>query len=264
MAEDTEALLYAKHELAQDDDECPRRESEEGYKRLSRRPTLLFCLFIASFSLNIVLATRYALTPRGFHRNTVVDFSDAVVHSRFPPQTEYASLANVTHTDFLWESLETYVNTGFVALSREELKLPPSDVFPWDTSKEVYVLSAFHLLHCLYILYDTLRGSQTVMLTDSDLEHAMHCLDALRGEVTCAADDTPYVLNGELITENEDGGIIQTRKCRDWQELEEFAVQNSACYKNFADSDPGHDTLEEWKYCPETSPYKAIVAEYFA
>ena len=79
----------------------------------------------------------------------VVVFSNTVINTPFPPRSEFDSIRNMTHTDLLWESLEVYVNTGFVALRKDDLNIPPSDVFPWDTSEEVYVLSAFHLLHCL-------------------------------------------------------------------------------------------------------------------
>lgn len=64
--------------------------------------------------------------------------------------TLYSINSNLTLRDKLWESID--INTGIVALDQEfieEHKLPPSMVFPWDPSKNVYSTTAHHHLHCL-------------------------------------------------------------------------------------------------------------------
>ena len=59
-------------------------------------------------------------------------------------------------------------------------------------------------------------------------KHVNHCLDGLRQEIVCNADDTPRYsgLGQEMGT-----GSGQYRMCRDWGELEEWAKAHSACYE---------------------------------
>ena len=47
----------------------------------------------------------------------------------------------------------------------------------------------------------------------------------------------------------------QVRQCRDWRELEDWARENTACWKYVNSTDPTMDQLERFKYCPNGSPY---------
>ena len=63
--------------------------------------------------------------------------------------TEYGT-DNLTQGSRLWEAID--FNPGIVALDLEWTKekgLPKSQPFPWDTSKGLYVLNAYHSMHCL-------------------------------------------------------------------------------------------------------------------
>lgn len=54
--------------------------------------------------------------------------------------------------DPFWNSPIIDDNLGVVALSPEFVKeknLPPTQVFPWDETKGIYILSFHHSLHCL-------------------------------------------------------------------------------------------------------------------
>lgn len=76
---------------------------------------------------------------------------------RFPWSTGYGpEITNHSLADERWEALN--INAGIVALPDKwatEHNLPPTQRFPWDPTKGVYTLSAFHTLHCLVssILY---------------------------------------------------------------------------------------------------------------
>ena len=89
-------------------------------------------------------------------------------------------------------------------------------------------------------------------------EHALHCLDALRQEVLCNADDTPRWSGYEDRT----SGVGQYRLCKDWGRLEAFAKENHACHRHI-DLEDGQDILERYKFCPEGSPYEAKVKEAY-
>ena len=54
--------------------------------------------------------------------------------------------------DPFWNSPQIDDNLGVVALTPEFIKeknLPETQVYPWDNSKGIYVLSFHHSIHCL-------------------------------------------------------------------------------------------------------------------
>ena len=93
-------------------------------------------------------------------------------------------------------------------------------------------------------------------------EHITHCLDSLRNDIMCHADDTPRYTTStcEPVT-----GVGQYRQCRDWAKLEAWAKERHACYRY------GDPTIEDkkplqlgrMKYCPKDSPYLPTVRKYF-
>lgn len=55
-----------------------------------------------------------------------------------------------TIADRLWEGIN--IDNGTVALADSYVKgigLPPSQRFPWDQRKGIYLLNGFHSMHCL-------------------------------------------------------------------------------------------------------------------
>lgn len=90
--------------------------------------------------------------------------------------------------------------------------------------------------------------------------HITHCLDALRGDVICQADDTPRYTT---ITKSPESAVGQIRQCRDWKKLEEWAKDHTSCY-NYISSEADHiNQLERFKFCPPNSPYWPKVREHF-
>lgn len=67
--------------------------------------------------------------------------------------TEY-SAENATETELnkLWDTTIPW-ESGIIALSNEEaeeMDLPDSQPFPWDSKKKkIYIMNAHHLLHCV-------------------------------------------------------------------------------------------------------------------
>lgn len=57
-----------------------------------------------------------------------------------------------------WDTLS--FDVGVVALDKDFIKsksIPESQPFPWDTTKGIYVINAFHSLHCIVCtLFDPL------------------------------------------------------------------------------------------------------------
>lgn len=172
----------------------------------------------------------------------------------FTVDTIYTS-SNRTIEDEAWNSPSLLPDTGLVALSDDWVhskNLPKAQRFPWDESKGVYLLNGFHNMHCLHILRKSILEAFDGHLK-LPREHVAHCLDVLRGVIMCDADDTPRYtgrINQQAFAEHPTSGVGQTRMCRDWSQLEKWAVEHSACYKAFNFNDPEFPPIERYKFCP--------------
>lgn len=69
--------------------------------------------------------------------------------------------------------------------------LPHAQPFPWDQSKGLYLLNGFQALHCLKNIPRAIREYELDMPQSLPLTHITHCLDSLRGDILCQADDMP-------------------------------------------------------------------------
>ena len=92
------------------------------------------------------------------------------------------------------------------------------------------------------------------------LEHIMHCLDALRQDVICNADDTPrYPYPDKTEHPGSDGQVLM---CRSWDKLEAWAEDYNACFA-YVNQTADISHYERFKYCPKGSPYSDKVKEIF-
>ena len=88
-----------------------------------------------------------------------------------------------------------------------------------------------------------------------------HCLDTLRQDVTCAADDTPIpsVLRPRAI------GDGQTLMCRNMEKLKTWALapERNACHRSLDEYRPIAYPAERYAFCGEKSEYRGVMEEYF-
>ncbi|CAJ2504614.1 Uu.00g120080.m01.CDS01 [Anthostomella pinea] len=146
----------------------------------------------------------------------------------------------------LWEKFSG--DAGVVALSQDYVTgkmLPHALRFPWDEDKGVYLLQGFHNLHCLRTLFRYVMYAEQKLPQHIALVHALHCLDQLRQDVICNADDTPRYAGFQA----PGTGAGQVRLCRDWGSLEKWALERTACFKH-EDEVPG-PMIERFKSCPD-------------
>ncbi|RYP63327.1 hypothetical protein DL769_006999 [Monosporascus sp. CRB-8-3] len=172
------------------------------------------------------------------------------------PLTEYTG-KNITVVEELWEKLSG--DPGVVALPQhyvKEKRLPHAYRFPWDDDKGVYLLHGFHNLHCLRTLFRYVMYAERGLPQHIALEHALHCLDQLRQDVVCNADDTPRYAGFQ---DPPGTGAGQVRMCRDWSALERWAREHTACFKH-QDEVPG-PMIERFKSCPDGRVLWPTVAE---
>lgn len=93
-------------------------------------------------------------------------------------------------------------------------------------------------------------------------EHIIHCLDQLRADVTCHADDTLRTTTPDMRPVTGDN---QVRSCRNWQALEAWTLAHPGCYRY---GDPSVEDIKttqipRMRYCPEGTPELEVIREYF-
>jgi len=120
---------------------------------------------------------------------------------------------------------------GIVAVDHQwatEHNLPDSMGLPSDPSKGVYIIDAYHQLHCLAIIRKTLIEIASGQASSKPVEHSWHCFDSLLQYILCGTSgDTLLYTWGR--NETGDG---QLRKCIDWDSRKNWAKDNTACYKD--------------------------------
>ncbi|ETS81316.1 hypothetical protein PFICI_06318 [Pestalotiopsis fici W106-1] len=180
--------------------------------------------------------------------------------------TEYSSNnASIPELNKLWDTQIPW-ESGIIALENEEarrLGLPDSQPFPWDSSKKsIYIVNAHHILHCVRNLYISIQQYRTNTPQTIDHPHILHCLDSLRVETMCNADDTlRYVpLNSMNGFRPGDG---QDRTCREWSKLQQFVERHDPCYRYVMPGSHEISNLERFKFCPTNSEYLPKIRKYF-
>ena len=111
-------------------------------------------------------------------------------------------------------------------------------------------------------IYRALREFERGLPQSIAMHHHIHCLDALRENTICSADDTLRPA-GSGIAKPQNPRQRPQKQCRNWDQLKIWALKNSACFKRLPHDDPKYNTLEEWTWCPEDSPYIPTIEAFF-
>lgn len=210
--------------------------------------------------------------------------------------TEYGpAVGTQEERDALWGALD--ISPGTIALSDDfaaQNGLPRSQRFPWDESKGIYIIGAFHQMHCLVcppfpssIAATTTKELLTTELTRPQIKiqkftsaahrgvpqeddhlyhHVEHCLDSLLQDIYCHADDTPWF---ELPPKHLRDGYdpYQTRQCKNWDQLVGWAGGYNACYRDVNVTDAEgvevESEHEHYTFCPEGSEYVTEMERYY-
>ncbi|KAF2656068.1 hypothetical protein K491DRAFT_555837, partial [Lophiostoma macrostomum CBS 122681] len=164
---------------------------------------------------------------------------------------------NDTEQDDIWA--RTHYDIGQIALSddyAQSVGLPRAQRFPWDSSKGIYLLNAYHNLHCVKTIRKSLTNFRSGAPQSSPWGHIQHCLLVLRDEIMCNADDVPRYTGFQA---DRASGQGQYRMCRDFSKLEDWATQHTACWRHVGvESELGFRELDRYRFCPEGSPYKEM------
>ncbi|KAL5041082.1 hypothetical protein BDW71DRAFT_213394 [Aspergillus fruticulosus] len=120
---------------------------------------------------------------------------------------------------------------GFVAVDHTwaaEHHLPSSMSLPSDSSMGVYIIDAYHQIHCLTIIRESLLAINSGQALRVPLQHSWHCFDSLLQYIVCGTSgDTLLYTWGRNQT-----GDGQVRKCIDWKSRKEWIRERTACYRD--------------------------------
>ncbi|CAG8979097.1 hypothetical protein HYALB_00000228 [Hymenoscyphus albidus] len=103
-------------------------------------------------------------------------------------------------------------------------------------------------------LIDSAEGKQLVEDGRKWLTHNLHCIESLRQDTLCHADDTPRYSG---YSKKEVSGVMQMRICRSWDKLEAWARTHTACYRDIGREVKGFPQIEKYKFCPEGYVFSA-------
>ena len=85
-------------------------------------------------------------------------------------------------------------------------------------------------------------------------------MDHLLQDVLCWADDTPMYTSQ---TPGATTGLDQTRMCRSWEDLSNWAAGQSACFAYINETQGVDAVIERFQFCPRNSPYSNSMRQYF-
>ncbi|KAH8728983.1 hypothetical protein GQ44DRAFT_608170 [Phaeosphaeriaceae sp. PMI808] len=223
---------------------------------------IFLSILLLSLSANILLVMQNAkLRIARNHEKTPFSGLEFNTPMAYHAMTEFWNPnSNETDMKAAWDAIDT--GPIAVALHDDFAKragLPPTTRFPWDTERSVYYLKGLHDLHCLKLIRKAIVSKHNGDETTFSLNHIYHCLDGLRQDIMCMADDTP--MPAPSAHQVGDG---QVRQCRNWNQMIDWAMEPNrhACYK-WDDYREATNTLELFAHCPPESPYRDFQEAYF-
>ncbi|GME27015.1 cytochrome p450 [Neofusicoccum parvum] len=117
---------------------------------------------------------------------------------------------NDSEADALWDNINTA--HGHIAVDHKfAAEQNPSMDVPGQPGNSVYLLEAYHQLHCLHIM--------------------------------CHADNTPLYGAGD-----HKAGDGQLHRCKSWAALRDYATANTACFR---DGQPGWTLEDRFGHCDD-------------
>ncbi|KAL1624864.1 hypothetical protein SLS54_003588 [Diplodia seriata] len=151
---------------------------------------------------------------------------------------------NDSEADQLWDNINTA--HGHIAVDRDWATAhnwAPSMEIPGRPDKAMYLLEAYHQLHCLRLIRRTLLDLYHGTPPQWPIAHNRHCFDALRQHIMCNADSTPLHGAGDHMA-----GDGQVHRCKSWAALRDYATANTAC---FHDGQPGWTLEDHFSKCDD-------------
>ncbi|KAI9663962.1 MAG: hypothetical protein M1821_007453 [Bathelium mastoideum] len=221
---------------------------------------------LLSFLFNVVLVVALAQTYRRGSKSDVSEYAQLPpTRSNYEFNSFYgaagAEAVNEKKADGMWEA---YSASGVVAIpnsNAEAWQLPAAEEFPWDKDYSLYAISGMHSLQCLKNIRRSTVLAYHGGTQGDDYAQLLHCFDVIRQDIICHADDT--LMYTPTSSEQSRIGEGQSRICRDWNKLEQWFEDNSACFAGLNETEGVADGLEHFKYCPKDSKFAPTMRAHF-
>ncbi|CAI0649507.1 unnamed protein product [Colletotrichum noveboracense] len=191
---------------------------------------LILLLSITTASLALEINNRpHEQKPSQYFLKTTTGkrYPDTVIRTYWDYDDNFLD-HNVTIATQFWKGLFPD-GDGIVALNDEEVKsldLTQSARSFRDSTKSIYLVSAFHQLHCLSQLRSLIiKAHQNPKFTFSDPTYypTMHCVDIVRQQILCHADGT-LIYKRQQDKYPGDGGI---RVCNNFDALTHWTKEHA-------------------------------------
>ncbi|KAI9666609.1 MAG: hypothetical protein M1821_004545 [Bathelium mastoideum] len=230
LTPDTESLGFSKEACD------PMEKNKDTGRHRFRNDNLLLLMAVIILLLTIVIIYDRTAIP-GTNRGDNLPYSlgtgvDSAINEvqwvpvRFVSNYSSKGVAGMEQVDDNWDAITS--THGIVAVDHQwaaSKGLPVSTSLERDPNKGVYTLEAYHSIHCLTIIRQTLFSLARGQPLEAPFGHSTHCLAGLLQHIMCNADDT-LLYHKEHLSD----GDGQMRKCRNWKALSSWAGKNSACY----------------------------------
>uniref|UniRef100_A0A093V894 Cyclochlorotine biosynthesis protein O n=1 Tax=Talaromyces marneffei PM1 TaxID=1077442 RepID=A0A093V894_TALMA len=227
----TKGELYTP--LSQIDHESPQYTNYDGnskdgptYSIQGKRLSICFYIVTTVLILSNVIWSGIFLSRDGVSSACTLHEEETQSKDQEPP-LDYAAapVIPVQYKPFFWNTMyssedqtvqdemwESIVWThGLIAVDQEWAKSqnwPETMARPNNGSQAVYLLEAYHEVHCLRVMRQMLKESleSPTTLSEHQARHIDHCFDSLLQVVMCNADSTPLYTWGT--TKVGDGQIL--------------------------------------------------------
>ncbi|KAI4139786.1 MAG: hypothetical protein LQ340_007967 [Diploschistes diacapsis] len=180
--------MEAQHEkeMLLDDNSSQGDTYDEQYSfrrrhSIARRTSIFLALMLCvSIAANLIVSWKYM--HQKHHQDDHVS-RYAKLSRNIPIPITFPEINHVDETaDTVWQEIDA--SFGVIALEDEYSQsqgFPRGREFPWDSSRSIYLVNAFHNVHCLQNLRkDFWSWSRNETITEHIFEHALHCLESLR------------------------------------------------------------------------------------
>ena len=132
-----------------------------------------------------------------------------------------------------------------------------------SVSQPASLILPYHLTSQQRSIYISLMEYRDGLPQSRRHHHIIHCLEALRRDVVCNADDTPRHTSSDPAHAGQTG-FGQPRQCRNWDTLNDWAKQHYACFRyDHEELGASYPEIQRFVWCPEGSPYRQEVDKYF-
>jgi len=217
--------------------------------------------FILSLLANIAFVNFFFFASKPPSADVAERSKFAGLTRTIPKQWTYNEPANESDWEDIWDHHSSY-DAGVVALDDDyarSMGLPRAQRWPWARDKGIYLINAYHNLHCARNLKTSFTEFRSNLSQSIPWPHIQHCLLVWRDEIMCNADDTPRYSGFQ---DSHHSALGQVRMCRDWKALEEWANDGtrSGCWKHIPGQDgkDGFKELDRYRFCPPGSQYEEI------